>query len=129
MDSIDAVLSPFPSSQEMMPSLHVGDGRSVSGDFAIARYIARSAGAGGGGVAATALSLLGGSDHVEASLVDQWLDLALTHDVRELAATLDAHLGPRWGIQLFVVALRSNCTSQSDRGRRLCLENEVLPQE
>lgn len=105
MDSLHIVLSPVSSLQEIMPYLHVGDGRTVSGDFAIARYIARSAGAGGGGTAATALGLLGGSDHVEASLVDQWLDLALTHDVRELAATLDAHLGPRWGLQSFVVAL------------------------
>lgn len=82
--------------QEALPCLHVGDGRSVSGDLAIARYVARLAAAAAkcAGVVGSAPSLLGGSDPVEASLVDQWLDLALTHEVPELAVTIDAHLAP-----------------------------------
>lgn len=58
----------------------------MSGDLAIARYVARSAAVTG---------LLGGSDPVEMSIVDQWLDLSLGRDLADLASTLDAHLAPR----------------------------------
>lgn len=71
----------------------------MSGDFAIARYVARLAAAGAGPQGAAAmgngLSLLGGLDPAEASLVDQWLDLALTRNLPELEGVLDAHLAPR----------------------------------
>lgn len=58
----------------------------MSGDLAIARYVARSA---------AVASLLGGSDPMEMSIVDQWLDLSLGRDLADLASTLDAHLAPR----------------------------------
>lgn len=77
------------SLQESLPCLRLPDGRSVSGDLAIARYVARSSGA------TAAAALLGGADPVEASVVDQWLDLSQTRDLVELAGTLDAHLAPR----------------------------------
>lgn len=73
-----------------MPCLRLPDGRSVSGDLAIARYVARSS------TSPAAAGLLGGEDPVEASVVDQWLDLSQTHDLVGLASTLDAHLAPRY---------------------------------
>ncbi|CAN0244579.1 unnamed protein product [Pylaiella littoralis] len=79
----------FSAGEESLPCLRLPDGRSVSGDLAIARYVARSSGA------TAAAALLGGADPVEASVVDQWLDLSQTRDLVELAGTLDAHLAPR----------------------------------
>ena len=71
-----------------MPCLRLPDGRSISGDLAIARYVARSS--------SSAVALLGGEDPVEAGVVDQWLDLSQTRVLAELASTLDAHLAPRY---------------------------------
>ncbi|CAN0512273.1 unnamed protein product, partial [Ectocarpus sp. 12 AP-2014] len=79
----------FATGEESMPCLRLPDGRSVSGDLAIARYVARSS------TSPAAAGLLGGADPVEASVVDQWLDLSQTHDLVGLASTLDAHLAPR----------------------------------
>ncbi|CAM9889371.1 unnamed protein product [Ectocarpus sp. 6 AP-2014] len=78
----------FAAGEESMPCLRLPDGRSVSGDLAIARYVARSS------TSPAAAGLLGGADPVEASVVDQWLDLSQTHDLVGLASTLDAHLAP-----------------------------------
>lgn len=69
-----------------IPCLRLPDGRSVSGDLAIARYIVRSC---------DECGLLGCSDPVESSIVDQWLDLVQTRNIVELEDTLDAHLAPR----------------------------------
>ena len=66
----------------------------MSGDLAIARYVCRS-------VFPAGVGLLGGSDPVEASVVDQWLDLVQTRDLMELAATLNAHLAPRCVVNFF----------------------------
>lgn len=76
--------------QEGVPCLRLPDGRSVSGDLAIARYVVRSS------PAPATTALLGGADPVESSVVDQWLDLSQTRDLVELASTLDAHLAPRY---------------------------------
>ncbi len=84
----------MPIFQEGIPCLKLPDGRSISGDLAIARYIARSSSA----AASTAVALLGGEDPVEAGVVDQWLDLSQTRVLVELASTLDAHLAPRYSI-------------------------------
>lgn len=80
--------------QEGVPCLRLPDGRSISGDLAIARYIARSSSA----AASAGVALLGGEDPVEAGVVDQWLDLSQTRVLMELASTLDAHLAPRYHI-------------------------------
>ncbi|CAM9482206.1 unnamed protein product [Scytosiphon promiscuus] len=79
----------FAAGEEGVPCLRLPDGRSVSGDLAIARYVVRSS------LAPAAAALLGGADPVESSVVDQWLDLSQTRDLVELASTLDTHLAPR----------------------------------
>ncbi|CAM9268383.1 unnamed protein product, partial [Hapterophycus canaliculatus] len=79
----------FAAGEEGVPCLRLPDGRSISGDLAIARFVVRSS------TAPTTVALLGGADPVESSVVDQWLDLSQTRDLVELACTLDAHLAPR----------------------------------
>ncbi|CAM9450199.1 unnamed protein product [Discosporangium mesarthrocarpum] len=76
---------------QRMPCLVLVDGCSISGDHAIARCLARMGGEGQG----TARGLLGGSSPKENSLVDQWLDICLTHEATSLLEVLDAHLAPR----------------------------------
>lgn len=85
-----ATSTPSISTQESIPCLRFKDGRSVSGDVAIARHIVCSAGS-------SWVGLLGGLDSVEVSVADQWIDLSLTRDLSGLASTLDAHLAPRCG--------------------------------
>jgi glutamyl-tRNA synthetase len=65
------------------PCLILPDGRSVSGDRAIARYFARAAGR---------HDLLGGDDAVAASLVDQWLDVSASLNAEELAGPVESTL-------------------------------------
>lgn len=98
-------------SQESMPCLRLPDGRSVSGDLAIARYVARSS------TSPAAAGLLGGADPVEASVVDQWLDLSQTHDLVGLASTLDAHLAPRYKCECFTAVLLGQRGLMTDGGR------------
>eukprot|EP00752_Nemacystus_decipiens_P004043 g3702.t1 len=84
--SLTSTSMAFVLGDESIPCLRLPDGRSVSGDLAIARYVARSS---------AAVALLGGEDPVESAVVDQWLDLSQTRALTELASTLDAHLAPR----------------------------------
>ena len=87
-----------PGAPTLEPQLFLVDGAALFGDLAIARFLARRAGA------AALTGEAGGA--LEASEVDQWLDFAQQYaggahnrvaaaELPTLLATLDAHLEPR----------------------------------
>jgi len=82
------------------PALGLPDGGGeVTGDLAIARYLARTLDGGGAGPAVDGTSLLGGDSASGASAVDQWVDYALAvsrfspaRRARAVGVTLNAAL-------------------------------------
>ncbi|CAM9453608.1 unnamed protein product [Chrysoparadoxa australica] len=79
-----------------VPCLSLASGHAISGDHAIARYIARQN---------KNTQLLGGDSADTSSQVDQWLDLCLSHDAAAVANALEAHLALRTYVAGFALTL------------------------